>query len=163
MDKTLIDYDKNLEELERQRENLKVVMQRMGQEWEESGAGIGWLGSLDIPIPEQAKPQPPLLPNILQSTTGPSPEYLHSLLNMNEDLLAQSLASNPTPLLSPSEEEEITEPHNIIPSPLVTPVDNNQQQQQQQMDTLKDCTLSSFHFIVKKDKKSSIDTSSSLS
>lgn len=35
MDKTLIDYDKNLEELERQRENLKVVMQRMGQEWEE--------------------------------------------------------------------------------------------------------------------------------
>jgi hypothetical protein len=35
MDKTLIDYDKNLEELERQKENLKVVMQRMGQEWEE--------------------------------------------------------------------------------------------------------------------------------
>lgn len=35
MDKTLIDYDKNLEELERQREQLEIVMQMMGQEWEE--------------------------------------------------------------------------------------------------------------------------------
>ena len=35
MDKTLIDYDKNLEELERQREKLEIVMQMMGQEWEE--------------------------------------------------------------------------------------------------------------------------------
>ncbi|KAG0734870.1 hypothetical protein G6F57_013625 [Rhizopus arrhizus] len=129
MDKTLIDYDKNLEELERQRENLKVVMQRMGQEWEESGAGIGWLGSLDIPtdnsnIKQQQQPQPQLLPNVLQPTTGPSPEYLQSLLHMNEALLAQSLANNPTPMLSPSKEEEtLTD----ISSPLITPNDNEQQ------------------------------------
>ena len=35
MEKTLIDYDKNLQELERQREQLEIVMQKMGQEWEE--------------------------------------------------------------------------------------------------------------------------------
>lgn len=35
MDKTILDYDKNLQELEVQREKLEKVMQMMGQEWEE--------------------------------------------------------------------------------------------------------------------------------
>jgi hypothetical protein len=35
MEKSLLEYDKNLEDLERQREKLEIVMQRMGQEWEE--------------------------------------------------------------------------------------------------------------------------------
>lgn len=34
-DKTLIDYEKNLQELERQREKLEIALQMMGQEWEE--------------------------------------------------------------------------------------------------------------------------------
>lgn len=43
---------------------------------------------------------------------------------MNEALLAQSLANNPTPMLSPSKEEEtLTD----ISSPLITPNDNEQQ------------------------------------
>lgn len=35
MEKSINDYDRNLEELERQRENLEMVMKMMGQEWEE--------------------------------------------------------------------------------------------------------------------------------
>lgn len=35
MEKSLNDYDKNLEELERQREKLEEVMKVMGQEWSE--------------------------------------------------------------------------------------------------------------------------------
>ncbi|ORY99122.1 hypothetical protein BCR43DRAFT_488769 [Syncephalastrum racemosum] len=47
MEKSLSDYDQNLEELEKQREQLELVMQKMGTEWEQSGAGIGWMGVLD--------------------------------------------------------------------------------------------------------------------
>lgn len=35
MEKSLSDYDQSLEELERQREELELVMKKMGQEWEE--------------------------------------------------------------------------------------------------------------------------------
>jgi hypothetical protein len=35
MDDTLSRYDESLEALERQRESLELVMQRMGEEWEE--------------------------------------------------------------------------------------------------------------------------------
>ncbi|CDH56435.1 predicted protein [Lichtheimia corymbifera JMRC:FSU:9682] len=51
MEKSLSDYDQSLEELERQREELELVMKKMGQEWEESGAGIAWLGSVDLTNP----------------------------------------------------------------------------------------------------------------
>lgn len=34
MEKSLSDYDESLEALERQREELELVMQKMGQEWE---------------------------------------------------------------------------------------------------------------------------------
>jgi hypothetical protein len=47
MEKSLSDYDQSLEELEKQREQLELVMQKMGTEWEQSGAGIGWMGVLD--------------------------------------------------------------------------------------------------------------------
>jgi hypothetical protein len=35
MDDTLLKYDESLEELEKQRENLELVMKKMGAEWEE--------------------------------------------------------------------------------------------------------------------------------
>ena len=35
MEKSLHEYDQNLQELERQRENLENVMKLMGQEWDE--------------------------------------------------------------------------------------------------------------------------------
>lgn len=76
----------------------------------------------------------PLLSNILSPNTGPSPEYLQSLLHVNEVLLAQSLAntepsngtcsaSNPlidTPLLTP-----ITDHFASPNSPPITPEDEN--------------------------------------
>ncbi|KAK4515733.1 uncharacterized protein ATC70_010686 [Mucor velutinosus] len=193
MDKTLIDYDKNLEELERQREKLEIVMQMMGQEWEESGAGIGWLGQLDLPETNAQDPtlpipattstatattnttatstsdtmtsiasdkldsvamatesgmvametasneilsiasHPPLFSNILSQATGPSPEYLQSLLNVNEALLAQSLANNndnntdmtnvyqpSTPMLTPIEEHREMLLDTKLNSPMTT-------------------------------------------
>ncbi|KAI7902631.1 uncharacterized protein BX663DRAFT_435135 [Cokeromyces recurvatus] len=136
MDKTLSDYDKNLEELERQREKLEIVMQMMGQEWEESGPGIGWLGQLDLPTTTSeilTLTHEPLFANIL-SQTGPSPEYLQSLLNVNEALLAQSLANNPnpsTPLLTPVEDQlnDIlieTSSSAKLTSPLITPKEDNE-------------------------------------
>ncbi|KAI8888937.1 hypothetical protein K501DRAFT_239691 [Backusella circina FSU 941] len=149
MEKSLLEYDKNLEDLERQREKLEIVMQRMGQEWEESGAGVGWLGSLDLPATSQEIEIPaspilsmtdihenlpvnaiasPLFSNILSTNSGPSPEYLQSLLNVNEALLAQSLA-NTTPMLTPID-ERLDEPmlirdneSNKITSLLITPQD----------------------------------------
>lgn len=39
MEKSLSDYDQSLEELERQREELELVMKKMGQEWEERYEG----------------------------------------------------------------------------------------------------------------------------
>ncbi|KAI7878197.1 hypothetical protein K492DRAFT_149781 [Lichtheimia hyalospora FSU 10163] len=107
MEKTLMDYDQSLEALEKQREELELVMQRMGKEWEESGAGIGWLGALNLPSSRESS-----------STSGPSAEYLGSLLNVNEDLLAQSLANTTTPSPAPHHP-----PASIpgIPLPLATP------------------------------------------
>ncbi|KAI9312398.1 hypothetical protein BX666DRAFT_2031136 [Dichotomocladium elegans] len=91
MDKSLFDYEQSLEALERQREELELVMQRMGKEWEESGPGIGWLGTLKLPSRE---PSP---------SAGPSLMYLGSLLNVNEDLLSESFANVST---SPSEQKQ---------------------------------------------------------
>ncbi|KAL0139319.1 hypothetical protein V8B55DRAFT_1522858 [Mucor lusitanicus] len=151
MDKTLVDYDKNLEELDD-----NIVMQMMGQEWEESGAGIGWLGQLDLPETNAQDPvlpiserfametasneilsiasHPPLFSNILSQATGPSPEYLQSLLNVNEALLAQSLANNgddhtstanvyqpSTPMLTPVEEHREMLLDTKLNSPMTTP------------------------------------------
>jgi hypothetical protein len=71
---------------------------------------------------------PPLFSNILSTNSGPSPEYLQSLLNVNEALLAQSLA-NTTPMLTPIDErldEPILISHNEpnkITSLLITPQD----------------------------------------
>ncbi|KAI9362348.1 hypothetical protein BD770DRAFT_306081, partial [Pilaira anomala] len=146
MDKTLKDYEKNLEDLELQRTKLEKVMQMMGQEWEESGAGIGWLGSLDLaPISQDIKQETvqgnntttneksislPFLTNILSENTGPSPEYLQSLLNVNDTLLAQSLANHNTttpPMLTPVEnqlKEMMINSTDCLSSPLLTPTTN---------------------------------------
>ncbi|KAI8085679.1 hypothetical protein BDF21DRAFT_326642, partial [Thamnidium elegans] len=141
MDKTLKDYDKNLEDLEIQRTKLENVMKMMGQEWEESGAGIGWLGSLDLTITttttsnnnnNNANDKSISLPfssNILSESTGPSPEYLQSLLNVNDTLLAQSLAnhSNATPMLTHIEDQlsdMLINTTDCLSSPLLTPTTN---------------------------------------
>ncbi|KAG2230127.1 hypothetical protein INT48_006284 [Thamnidium elegans] len=160
MDKTLKDYDKNLEDLEIQRTKLENVMKMMGQEWEESGAGIGWLGSLDlVPIIQETKQDTsikaeaaqtitttttsnnnnnnandksislPFSSNILSESTGPSPEYLQSLLNVNDTLLAQSLAnhSNATPMLTHIEDQlsdMLINTTDCLSSPLLTPTTN---------------------------------------
>ncbi|KAI8875074.1 hypothetical protein K501DRAFT_234177 [Backusella circina FSU 941] len=111
MDDTLSKYDESLEALERQRESLELVMQRMGEEWEESGAGIGWLKDSFYQAPmtnnkliknpksnNNGSSQVPNLSHLMQSvnTTDPSPDYLLTLLNVNDELVAQSLASLPS-------------------------------------------------------------------
>lgn len=75
----------------------------------------------------------PLFTNILSQATGPSPEYLQSLLNVNEALLAQSLANNgnnststtmyqpSTPMLSPVEEHREIVLDTNLNSPMITP------------------------------------------
>ncbi|KAI7887454.1 hypothetical protein K492DRAFT_1238 [Lichtheimia hyalospora FSU 10163] len=117
MEKSLSDYDQSLEELERQREELELVMKKMGQEWEESGAGIAWLGSVDLTnkalestdlVKEGQPEQPPqeqqqfehLRDTLPTPVVEPSetmlmeahPDKLQSLLTTNEALLAQSMA-----------------------------------------------------------------------
>ncbi|KAI9022738.1 hypothetical protein CLU79DRAFT_750474 [Phycomyces nitens] len=52
MEKTISDYDESLKELDRQKETLERVMSTMGKEWEESGAGIGWIGTFFDETPE---------------------------------------------------------------------------------------------------------------
>ncbi|CAO3591613.1 unnamed protein product [Absidia cylindrospora] len=131
MDKSIHNYDQSLNDLERQKEQLELVMQQMGEEWAESGPGVNWLKTLQSPLlqsDEQPLDDPrvtttmtlptmgmedmdlvglasPLTPDtpmhaddklfhILQQPE-PSPEYLQSLLNVNETLLAQSLAAAP--------------------------------------------------------------------
>ncbi|KAL0143348.1 hypothetical protein V8B55DRAFT_1351761 [Mucor lusitanicus] len=121
MDDTLSKYDESLQALEKQRESLELVMKRMGAEWEESGPGIGWLG--DIMSNASASDQQDDLANVssssassysaphssssssfkkqglplfhmMQANVGPSHDYLQTLLNVNDELLAQSLASS---------------------------------------------------------------------
>ncbi|CAO3685348.1 unnamed protein product [Rhizopus stolonifer] len=79
-----IKYAEKLEALEKQRESLELVMLKMGEEWEESGAGIGWMR--DDKLENITAP----------SDKEPSHDYLQSLLNVNDQLLAQSLASLPS-------------------------------------------------------------------
>ncbi|KAI8344041.1 hypothetical protein BC941DRAFT_407595 [Chlamydoabsidia padenii] len=143
MDQSILDYDQSLNDLQRQKEQLELMMRKMGEEWEASGPGINWLKSLQLPTlsndeattvtdptrtmtnEELTTTTPvtqsfldkdsaayhlvsPLTPDdgpISTTTDGdlmhilqqpqPSPEYLQSLLNVNETLLAQSLAATP--------------------------------------------------------------------
>ena len=83
----------------------------------------------------------PLLSNMFSTNTGPSPEYLQSLLHVNEVLLAQSLANTEqnsndsnqdivdhilnTPILTPMTQTDITEEEEGSNSPLFTPSTDN--------------------------------------
>lgn len=166
-------------------------MNRFTHFYLDSGAGIGWLGQLDLPETNVQAPalpiplttstnaattttstldttatiasdkldslttatesgtvtmetapneilsiatHPPLFSNIISQATGPSPEYLQSLLNVNEALLAQSLANNgdnhtsttniyqpSTPMLTPIEEHREMLLDTKLNSPLITP------------------------------------------
>ncbi|KAI9321870.1 hypothetical protein BX666DRAFT_1813053, partial [Dichotomocladium elegans] len=118
-EKSLQDYDESLRELEEQRVILERVMEKMGQEWEESGAGIAWLGSLDLPcqaptttktILEDFGRLPGSLPAPLVEHTEPaileSPAYVQSILNANETLLAQGVYSHPNATSTPTTPDE---------------------------------------------------------
>lgn len=117
-EETLLQYEDSLKELEKQRESLELVMKRMGVEWEESGAGIGWMGDLsstttthynnNIPTPLLKMIQSGQQPN-----QGPSHDYLQTLLHVNEELLAESLASNQ--YNEQPEEEELPRITKIVP------------------------------------------------
>ncbi|KAI8084164.1 uncharacterized protein B0P05DRAFT_536385 [Gilbertella persicaria] len=115
MDDTLTRYEESLEALEKQRESLELVMRKMGAEWEESGAGIGWMGNLTLnsnstmaasnivaTSTNQNKSFSSALPtplfHLIQSSTAePSHDYLQTLLNVNEEILAESLAASSSP------------------------------------------------------------------
>ncbi|CAO3617709.1 unnamed protein product [Mucor hiemalis] len=94
MDDALLKYDESLEALEKQRKDLERVMKRMGAEWEESGAGIGWMGDNLFKESSSRDTSPPLM-TLMHSVTSsePSHDYLQSLLNVNDELLTKSLAS----------------------------------------------------------------------
>lgn len=66
----------------------------------------------------------PLFNHLLTAQTGPSPEYLQSLLNVNEALLAESLANNsPPPLPEPTTTASLTPTEEDLNTPLMTPED----------------------------------------
>jgi hypothetical protein len=67
----------------------------------------------------------PLISNILSLNSGPSPEYLQSLLHVNEVLLAQSLANTTT-----NEQQ-----HDIMNTPLLTPATTIIEPQQDNFNT----------------------------
>ncbi|KAG2209216.1 uncharacterized protein EV154DRAFT_550033 [Mucor mucedo] len=119
MDDTLLKYDQSLEALEKQRENLELVMKKMGAEWEESGAGVGWMGDImysnsSTTSMGKSPPPPLLLPSITSSSSEPSHDYLQTLLNVNDQLLAESLACS-------SIDTTNTQSSFIKKSPFVTP------------------------------------------
>ncbi|KAI9483963.1 MAG: hypothetical protein EXX96DRAFT_160239 [Benjaminiella poitrasii] len=106
----LLKYDESLKELDEQRERLDLVMQKMRAEWEESGAGIGWMrDTLHSPMSNTIR-QSSIVSNndhnshfyLIQtenntnSNLEPSHDYLQALLNVNDELLAESLASTTT-------------------------------------------------------------------
>ncbi|ORE07793.1 hypothetical protein BCV72DRAFT_334919 [Rhizopus microsporus var. microsporus] len=72
--KNELEYQEKLNVLERQRESLELMMQKMDEEWEESGTGIGWISS-DIVQQQQ--------------------QYLHSLLNANDQTVAKASLVSP--------------------------------------------------------------------
>ncbi|KAH8555128.1 hypothetical protein BGW37DRAFT_404045, partial [Umbelopsis sp. PMI_123] len=99
MEKTLSDYDKSLEALDKEKERLENVMRLMGEEWAESGAGIGWMGSLD----EEQKPTSTTelainTSDVVNSnqidgseylTSPPISDYVQSLLHANQQAQTQ--------------------------------------------------------------------------
>ncbi|KAG1050070.1 hypothetical protein G6F46_011436 [Rhizopus delemar] len=109
MDDAIEEYTEALEALEKQRESLELVMLKMGEEWEESGAGIGWMRE------ENGLCQKSLSPSNSETTSKPSHDYLQSLLNVNDELLAQSLAS------LPNNTQENNYQYSILPSSMISP------------------------------------------
>ncbi|GAB5593880.1 hypothetical protein Unana1_08780 [Umbelopsis nana] len=112
MEKTLSDYDKSLEALDKEKERLETVMRRMGEEWAESGAGIGWMGSLQDQQPLagleiSTTALPPTAPAIDEDTEDGDPEsltsppisdYVQSLLHANQQAQSHKLDSIPVSL-----------------------------------------------------------------
>ncbi|KAJ2955180.1 hypothetical protein NQZ79_g8782 [Umbelopsis isabellina] len=117
MEKSLDDYDKSLQALDKEKEKLEILMRRMGQEWAESGAGIGWMGSLDgLTSPAEQSTtdtSPDLDGNSEFLISPPISDYVQSLLNANQQ--AQISPSDATVLESSQPLTEI-----IAPPPLNT-------------------------------------------
>lgn len=143
MDDTLLKYDQSLEALEKQREKLELVMKKMGAEWEErytkkitkkkkistkhdnnSGAGVGWMGDMlysnSSTTSNNKSPPPPLLMPSITSSSEPSHDYLQTLLNVNDQLLAESLACSSI---------DTIHTQSFKKSPFVTPTPSSQSSQ----------------------------------
>ncbi|GAA5795587.1 hypothetical protein HPULCUR_000948 [Helicostylum pulchrum] len=141
MDDTLLDYEASLKALEKQRESLELVMQKMGAEWEESGAGIGWMGdNLYNNTTSNKNMSPPPLMSLMHSVTSdsnePSHDYLQTLLNVNDKLLAESLASSSATTATCNYINYDTHdrhPHLLKASAFVSRQQQQQQQQQQDL------------------------------
>ncbi|ORX57966.1 hypothetical protein DM01DRAFT_1405640 [Hesseltinella vesiculosa] len=126
MDRSIDEYDQSLVDLERQKEQLELLMKKMGQEWEQSGAGIGWLHTLQetpqrrdeprintrAPVSEPQDDMMALASPITPDTAplgdhnpffpnqpDPSSQYLESLLNAGG-----LVASTPTPPMTPGDD-----------------------------------------------------------
>ncbi|KAG2171955.1 hypothetical protein INT43_001431 [Umbelopsis isabellina] len=112
MEKSLDDYDKSLEALDKEKEKLEMLMRRMGQEWAESGAGIGWMGSLDgLTSPAEQSTtdtSPDLDGNSEFLISPPISDYVQSLLNANQQ--AQISINDATVLESSQPLTEIIAP-----------------------------------------------------
>ncbi|CAO3624494.1 unnamed protein product [Cunninghamella blakesleeana] len=170
MNKTVDDYSQSLVDLERQKKQLEQMMKKMGEEWEESGAGIGWLNSIQsstcsssslsskpkINIDHDYLNQKQLdkenhegeeeeeedfMNDDLMSLTSPltpeenknlysffnqhhSPNYLDSLLTMNESLLAQSDHTNTTfssSNIPTIDTTNVSSPTSMVMTPPITP------------------------------------------
>ncbi|KAI9285748.1 hypothetical protein BC943DRAFT_322947 [Umbelopsis sp. AD052] len=102
MEKTLSDYDKSLDALDKEKERLENVMRLMGEEWAESGAGIGWMGSLDQDQKSHSTTAGLAItsfdvvtnnqPNGSEYLTSPPiSDYVQSLINANQQAQTQEL------------------------------------------------------------------------
>ncbi|KAL1928815.1 hypothetical protein VTP01DRAFT_2601 [Rhizomucor pusillus] len=122
MEKSLSDYDESLEALERQREELELVMQKMGQEWEISGAGIGWLNASS----HLAGTGTTTSQATAVGTGGPSPGYIQSLLNLDESVLEASLTNGgKTQHQIPPHRMPMPPKTHAVASPPITPGDES--------------------------------------
>ncbi|KAI8370806.1 hypothetical protein EDC96DRAFT_573457 [Choanephora cucurbitarum] len=100
MNDTLLAFEESLEVLEKQRKSLELTMKEMGAECKESG----WLPNFSLNLnstaeikPEETNKQftlPTPLFHLIQPNAEPSHDYLQTLLNVNEEILAQSLAAS---------------------------------------------------------------------
>ncbi|OBZ91866.1 hypothetical protein A0J61_00097 [Choanephora cucurbitarum] len=133
MDNTLLEFEESLEALEKERESLELAMREMGAECKESEINHGWLTNFSLNLnsttQETNKHYTTTLFHLIQPNAGPSHDYLQTLLNVNQEILAQSLAAsskaNDTHDNSPeffvTQPDPLTSHETLKPTHLLTP------------------------------------------